>query len=187
MYIASYNNSLMREPAIKVGLTKDLYISPVGYDEGNGETGKPVSLAVGQNIDYEGYQIQYKSFDRPDVTKMTSGGDIEMGPKLVVSKGGKTYNVEPKIKGSMGNFTYVPAEIKDANLKIEIKKIDPTSEKADLVVSKLVEDTPKAPPKEVLSIQASIKPFISLVWIGVLIMVLGFFVSVGRRLKESLI
>ena len=187
MYIASYNNSLMREPAIKVGLTKDLYISPVGYDEGNGETGKPVSLAVGQNIEYEGYQIQYKSFDRPDVTKMTSGGDIEMGPKLVVSKDGKTYNVEPKIKGSMGNFTYVPAEIKDANLKIEIKKIDPTSEKADLVVSKLVEDTPKAPPKEVLSIQASIKPFISLVWIGVLIMVLGFFVSVGRRLKESLI
>ncbi|MGA7838029.1 MAG: cytochrome c-type biogenesis CcmF C-terminal domain-containing protein [Ignavibacteriaceae bacterium] len=187
MYIASYNNSLMREPAIKVGLTKDLYISPVGYDEGNGETGKPVSLAVGQNIEYEGYQIQYESFDRPDVTKMTSGGDIEMGPKLVVSKDGKTYNVEPKIKGSMGNFTYVPAEIKGANLKIEIKKIDPTSEKADLVVSKLVEDTPKAPPKEVLSIQASIKPFISLVWIGVLIMVLGFFVSVGRRLKESLI
>ncbi len=187
MYIASYNNSLMREPAIKVGLTKDLYISPVGYDEGNGETGKTVSLAVGQNIDYEGYQIQYESFDRPDVTKMTSGGDIEMGPKLVVSKGGKTYKVEPKIKGSMGNFTYVPAEVKDANLKIEIKKIDPTSEKADMVLSKLVDDAPKAPPKEVLSIQASIKPFISLVWIGVLIMVLGFFVSVGRRLKESLV
>lgn len=187
MYIASYNNSLMREPAIKVGLTKDLYISPVGYDEGNGETGKAVSLGVGQKIDYEGYQISYESFDRPDITKMTSGGDIEMGPKLVVSKDGKTYKVEPKIKGSMGNFTYVPAEIKEANLKIEIKKIDPTSEKADLMLAKLVDNAPKAPPKETLSIQASIKPFISLVWIGVLIMVLGFFVSVGRRLKESLV
>lgn len=187
MYIASYNNSLMREPAIKVGLTKDLYISPVGYDEGNGETGQPATLAVGQKIDYEGYNIMYESFDRPDLAKMTGGGDIEMGPKLVVSKDGKVFNVEPKIKGSMGNFTYVPAEIKEANLKIEIKKIDPTSEKADLILSKIVKDTPQVKPQEVLSIQASIKPFISLVWIGILIMVLGFFVSVARRLKESLI
>jgi cytochrome c biogenesis factor len=40
---------------------------------------------------------------------------------------------------------------------------------------------------EVLSISASVKPFINLVWAGVLIMFIGFFVAVSRRLKESLV
>jgi len=38
---------------------------------------------------------------------------------------------------------------------------------------------------EVLSVSASIKPFVSLVWAGVAIMVIGFFIAMTRRLKES--
>jgi cytochrome c-type biogenesis protein CcmF len=41
--------------------------------------------------------------------------------------------------------------------------------------------------KEVLTVTASIKPFINLVWAGVAVMVIGFFVAVTRRLKESLV
>lgn len=43
------------------------------------------------------------------------------------------------------------------------------------------------PKEEMLSVTAAIKPYISLVWIGVIVMVLGFFVAVARRLKESLL
>ena len=186
MYIADYNNSLMREPAIKVGMTKDLYISPVGYDEGK-PSEKPMTLTVGQQANVDSANIKYESFDQPDITKMTSGENIKMGTKLVVTKDNKTYKVEPTIEGSMGNFQYVPAEIKDLNMKITIKKVDPNTQKADFAITKIVEDNKQAAPKEVLSIQASVKPFISLVWVGILIMVFGFFVSVARRLKESLI
>ncbi len=186
MYIAEYNNSLMREPAIKVGMTKDLYISPVGYDEGTSAE-QPITMKIGQETNYEGFKIKYESFEQPDVAAMTSGGQIKMGTKLIITKGDKTYIAEPTIQGSMGNFNYVPAEIKEANLSIQIKKVDPQSQQADLLFTKIVEDKVKEAPKEVLSIQASIKPFISLVWIGILIMVLGFFVSVARRLRESLI
>ncbi len=38
---------------------------------------------------------------------------------------------------------------------------------------------------EILSVTASIKPFVSLVWAGVFIMVIGFFIAMTRRLKES--
>ncbi len=44
-----------------------------------------------------------------------------------------------------------------------------------------------AAPKEILTVDASIKPFISLVWIGVLTMVAGFIIASFRRSKESLI
>ena len=45
----------------------------------------------------------------------------------------------------------------------------------------------KTESNEVLSVTASIKPFVNLVWAGVAIMVVGFFVSMVRRLKESMI
>jgi cytochrome c-type biogenesis protein CcmF len=85
MYISDYNNGLMREPAILSMFTKDIYVSPLGYEESDGS-------------------------------------------------GLTTVNK----------------------------------------------------PKEVLTITASIKPFINFVWTGVLIMVIGFVISVIRRLKESL-
>ena len=49
-----------------------------------------------------------------------------------------------------------------------------------MVVKKIVEVR-----KEVLSIEASIKPFINLVWTGVILMVVGFIISVVRRTKET--
>ena len=120
---------------------------------------------------------------------MTTGGNIEMGTKLVVTKDGKNYEITPLIKRESNQFEYVPAEVKELNLKVEVKKIDPSSETADLILSKIKNDDTQitAKPKQVLTVTASVKPFISFVWIGVVIMVVGFFVSVARRLKESMI
>jgi cytochrome c-type biogenesis protein CcmF len=111
-----------------------------------------------------------------------------MGTNLVVTKNGKTYNVEPVLKKTGRDFIYVPVEIQEANLKIQLKKIDPTTQTAEYIVGKLKGDTTQTKaPKEVLTVAASVKPFISLVWGGILVMVVGFFVAVSRRLRESLI
>ena len=37
MYISDYNNSLMREPAILNLFSKDVYLAPLGYDEGTNQ------------------------------------------------------------------------------------------------------------------------------------------------------
>ena len=133
-------------------------------------------------------KIEYKTFDKPDMNVMMGGGDFQMGTKLVISKDGKSYNAEPLIKKEGRDFKYIPDQIEPANLKIELKKIDPNTQQAEFLISKIKnEGTSINQPKGVLSISASVKPFISLVWTGVLIMVLGFFVSVARRLKESFV
>ena len=52
MFISAFNNSLMREPDILPGWGKDLYISPVGYDEnGNGSQVLTVEASIKQNMD----------------------------------------------------------------------------------------------------------------------------------------
>ncbi len=59
MFISDFNNSLMREPDILPGWGKDIYISPVGYDEngvgggGNGQSQEvlTVEASIKQNMD----------------------------------------------------------------------------------------------------------------------------------------
>lgn len=191
MYISDFNNGLMREPAILSLLTKDFYISPLGYEDKSQSDvqGQSVSLGIGDKQEVDSAKVEYNSFDKPDLSVMQSGGDFQMGTKLTVTKDGKSYNVEPLIKRTGRDFKYVPVEIKEANLKIQLKKIDPATQKAEFIVSKIKEVKPVNPQQssEVLTVAASIKPFVSLVWTGILIMVLGFFVSVARRLKESFV
>jgi len=188
MYRSDFNNSIMREPAILSLLTKDIYISPLGYDEGSADNSasQKISINIDSIANFEGASIKYLEFIRPDMSAMMSGGDIEMGTKLSVTKDGKSYEISPLIKRESGKFIYIPVEVKEANLKIEVQKIDPGTQQAELIFSK-IEGNNQTPnqPTEVLSVTASIKPFVNFVWIGVVIMVVGFFISMSRRLKES--
>ncbi len=188
MYISTFNNGLMREPAILTMLTKDFYISPLGYDDGsqNKTQGQQVTMNLGQSTKFNGADIDYTDFVAPDMSTMMGGGDFQMGANLQIKKDGKIYKVEAIMKKEGRSVHFVPVEVKEADIKIQLQKIDPNSKTAELTFSKLDEaSSAPAQPKEVLSISASTKPFIGLVWTGVLIMVFGFFISVARRLKES--
>ena len=68
-----------------------------------------------------------------------------MGTNLKIVKDGKTYNVEPLLKKTGRDFIYVPADIDEANLKIQLKKIDPSSQTAELIVGKIKEKLLSAP------------------------------------------
>lgn len=188
MYRSDFNNSIMREPAILSLLTKDIYLSPLGYDEGSADNsaGQKISINIDSVASFEDASIKYLEFIKPDMSAMMSGGDIEMGTKLSVTKDGKSYEISPLIKRESGKFIYIPAEVKEANLKIEVHKIDPGTQQAEFTFSKINGDKQTvSEPHEVLSVTASIKPFVNFVWAGVVIMVVGFFISMVRRLKES--
>jgi len=187
MYISDFNNGLMREPAILSMATKDIYVSPLGYDDGstNKTEGQQISLTMGSSADFAGAKVTYNSFIAPDMSVMQSGGDFQMGAKLDIEKDGKTYNVEALMKKEGRDVKFVPVELKEANIRIQLQKIDPSTQKADITFSEINSTNAPIVPKEVLTISASTKPFINLVWTGILVMVFGFAISVTRRLKES--
>jgi cytochrome c-type biogenesis protein CcmF len=189
MYISDFNNGLMREPAILTMATKDIYVSPLGYDDGsnNKTEGKQISLTMGNSADFAGAKVTYKSFIAPDMSVMQSGGDFKMGAQIEIEKDGKTYEVDALMKKEGRDVKFVPAELKEANIRVQLQKIDPATQKADLTFSEINSTNTVAVPKEILTISASTKPFVNLVWTGILIMVIGFFISVARRLKESFV
>jgi len=186
MFIADFNNSLMREPDILVGFTHDFYVAPVGYnDSRDNQKGTPATMKSGETFSYDGKEIIFNKFVLPeDMSAMRNGGKFRIGVDLTVKNNGKEEKLEPFMESAGQGPKYFPAELKDANLKIEVTAMSAANKQVTLSFSKL--DAAAVPAKESLTVEASIKPFISLVWTGILIMVAGFIISAFRRSKESL-
>lgn len=190
MYIAEYNNSLMREPSILVMPTKDLYIEPLGYDEGSNQSqNSSLSITKGSSVEFNGVKISFTKFNMsPDVMKaMQEGKDFQIGAVITIESNGKSEEVELLRKQSGGEVEFTAYESKDLNLKLQLANLSASG--IELIPSTLDAQQENIPQekKEIFTVNASVKPFVSLVWIGVLVMVLGFFVAVSRRLKDSLI
>lgn len=192
MYIADFNNSLMREPDILNLLTKDFYVSPLGYTEDGSQHnhGETFTINKGESINYNGASITFNQFEFPQdaMNSMMAGGAFEIAAQLSVTSNGKKYDTKTIMKSEGGQRDFVPAEVPEANLKIEMVNLN-ASGTIEVLLSSLEEEGTESyadtAPKEVLSIEASVKPFINLVWAGVLVMVFGFVISVIRRTKES--
>jgi cytochrome c-type biogenesis protein CcmF len=194
MYIAEYNNSLMREPAILNLLSKDVYVAPLGYDEGRDQhsqgNGETVKLEKGVETEYNGSKISFDHFDvsSETMTAMQEGKDFQMGAVLTIEANGKTEEFELFRKSIDGQVQFTDYTSENAGIKIQLQNL--TAQMIEVSISPLNETQQQIvekPKQEVLTVTASIKPYISLVWIGVIVMFVGFFISVARRLKESLL
>jgi len=186
MYISEYNQGLMREPAIINMVTKDFYVSPLGYDEGKGH-GNVLTLTKGSSVDFEGVKFRFNDFSFSDETRqaMMAGGDFEIGVNLTAEYDGKQEGVIVALKNINGKRELTSFELKEKNMIIKLQNIDAAG-KVEVLVSHpdeggMMETTGK----ETLTITASIKPFINLVWMGVLVMFAGFLIAVVRRAKET--
>ena len=188
MFISEFNNGLMREPDILTGFTKDLYISPLSYDDGTQTKaqGSPLSLQLNEETTLNAVKIKYSEFVKPDPSAMSTGGDFQMGARLTVTQEGKTRSIDVLMKKDRANIIYTPVEVPEAKSTIQLTHIDHDSKKVDLLVTSTDVNQVKTQPKEILSATVSTKPFISFVWIGILVMVIGFAISTVRRLKETI-
>jgi len=188
MFVAEFNNSLMREPDILVGLTHDFYIAPLGYSNGEeNANGTSETMKSGDTFKYNDKEIVFDKFILPeDMSAMMGGGKFRISVELTVNYNGKTEKLEPYMENAGQGPQYYPAESKNADLKVSITSMNATNKQVTLDFSTISGQGKTATPKEVLTVEASIKPFISLVWTGVLVMVAGFLISAFRRSKESL-
>ncbi len=188
MYISDFNQGLMREPAILTMITKDFYVSPVGYDEGKASNdGSDISLELGKTTEFNGAILAFKDFDFSQEARdaMMAGGDFEIAVLLNASLGDKSEDFKVALQNVNGQRGFTSYELPDMNIKVQLVNLD-ASGTVQLTLSKLDGgDIVQNQGKEILTISASVKPFINLIWGGVLIMFAGFIISVVRRLKDS--
>jgi len=189
MYVSDFNNSLMRIPAILTLPTQDLYISPLGYDEAkhiHSDDGTTLSLQKGVSTEFNDVNILFTKFHLREGTMaaMQEGRDFQMGAVLTIEKNGNIEEIELLRKQISGKVEFTSFASEEFDIKIKLVKL--TADNIEIALSKIAKEVEEQIAQEVLYISASIKPFISFVWIGVVVMVVGFFISVMRRLRDSL-
>ncbi len=187
MYVSDFNNSLMREPDILNRLTKDIYVEPLGFSENSqkGTSGETFNLKKGESINFNGAEITFNEFQRSEnaIEAMQKGDDFYIGADLIVEKNGKIYNALPKFQNKNGKRSYTTDKIEEADLTFRLSSLSAAGS-IELVVASLTNSQSNAT-NDVLSVQASVKPFINLVWLGTILMVFGFLIAVKRRVSEN--
>ncbi|MGB5529890.1 MAG: cytochrome c-type biogenesis CcmF C-terminal domain-containing protein, partial [Ignavibacteriaceae bacterium] len=170
MYRSDFNNSIVREPAILTLLTKDIYFSPLGYEEG-GQTQSQhshnhISLKKGDTTSFGGAKITFVRFNMAAETMqlMSEGKDFQMGAVLEIEKDGKKTETELLRKKVGEQIEFTSFESEEMNLKIELEIL--TADVIDIALSSLdgaesKGETVQTESNAVLSVTASIKPFVN--------------------------
>jgi cytochrome c-type biogenesis protein CcmF len=193
MFHSEYSNGTMRNPDIAMFLTKDFYISPVsleqeeqaGHGDGSYHLKKGVPTQAGDlMLTFRGFEMSHDSQD-----KMLNGSGFPIGAAIEVKQGEKTEVVTPVTIYKEGSSpTYQSALLKDGKTSIQLLRVnvDMTTKESNIAIAVHRDgESVKSEKNEVLIVEASVKPFISLLWTGTVILFLGFGISILRRAKEA--
>jgi len=193
MFHSEYSNGTMRNPDIAMFLTKDFYISPVSLeqDEQTGYGNGPYHLKKGVPIQAGDLVLTFRSFEmsHDSQNRMMNGSGFPIGAAIEVKRGEKTEVVTPVTIYKEGSSpTYQSALLKDEKTSIQLlhMNVDMTTKESSIAIAVHRDGkSAKSEKNEVLIVEASVKPFINLLWAGTVILFLGFVVSILRRAKEA--
>ena len=188
MFHSDYNNSVMRNPDYVSFLTNDLYIEPVSVETPKQEaTGEMVHLARGKGTTFGPYTLTFEAFDMQSHTGGTMGGnDVAIGARILVKKGKSVTTVLPVSVFNQGDVSSsTPALLENGTeLRLMGMNVDMTTRVSTVILQATAPGAVQIASKETLVVEASVKPFISLVWLGTVICLAGVAVALIRRQRD---
>ena len=186
MYLTK-SQEMMREPDVRAGILSDIYVSPLEMRQSGQEQGSQLTLVKGETKEINGYRVNFGEF------KMTShegGQNFQVGAVLHIVKGDKHITVTPALlMGSEGRQS-LPAVIQAAStdapeISVSLNNLNADKKMIELVFNGLGgTDSASHDQTEQLLVEFSEKPFMSILWIGTIILIAGTFVSFTQRIKE---
>jgi cytochrome c biogenesis factor len=190
MFVSNYGGQeqIMRNPGIAKFFTTDVYVEPQALYAPEPDGGKRYGFVKGQTYDYGGYAVTFTEFDMNNSRESES---FRVGGMFRVEKYGEEAQelMVARTTGPEG-VQSEPALVAAGDLQIEILGMTPNQE--DLALS-MVEVRLKNPNiavdpndmRETLVVEASLEPFISLVWVGIIVMLTGMIIARSRRTSDA--
>ncbi|HUL45091.1 MAG TPA: cytochrome c biogenesis protein CcsA [Bacteroidota bacterium] len=191
MRYSTENNSMMRHPDILNMYTQDFYVSPLSVESPTDNSQETFTFSKGELKKVDGVSVKFVDFDfsNEEKAKMVTGNaDVTIGVILDVSDGSTTQQVKPLFRRTPSGPSFVPARTSDGSKEFTIVRLqpnreDPAQSKVEIGVTDF--KSPSKPTVETLVLEATIKPFINLVWMGTITLVVGFVVTIIRRVQEA--
>lgn len=176
---------LTPNPDSKHYLTKDIftYITAVPMKDDGSDTAQytPHEVKPGDSIFFSNGLIVLESLEPQPKNPNYKGepGDLAVGAKLkVFTKNNEKYSIEPVYFIRDSSFQYnIPDTVAPLSLYVRFSKILPKDNKIELEVKE------SATFKDYIVMKALVFPFINVLWIGTLIMIVGFLMSIYQKVK----
>ncbi|MCK6618906.1 MAG: heme lyase CcmF/NrfE family subunit [Calditrichaceae bacterium] len=190
-YFSRSNQGQMREPDVRSNLMYDLYISPLERRSTAGHThhGNTLVLKKGEKKSFGDYQVSFVSFD---MGGHSEAGVLRVGANLTISNERESYSVVPAVLYSQGGARPEAATFplrsgdKSTSATVTIQRIDADQKLVELELTGLGEQTGEnVAPKEMIMVEVSRKPFMSVLWLGAILMTAGTLIGIRRRLAPA--
>ena len=178
-YLNTIGNGISTEPDIANFPTKDLYLSVKNYTEPE-FINKDVVLKKNEKAEFEGIEFQFLDFTNKG---SNMSGNTPIGAILKVTDGKNIDTIAPTLQYVQGNPEYVPAQIfSKPTYFFYFEKMNLSGENTTATI--YVEDKSTLVKNDTLILSVSVKPFITVLWVGTVVLVLGFFFSVYKRARD---
>lgn len=184
IYMNNYMGNMMHEPAIQRGWIEDLYLSPLQVARNNQHQGhEMLTIGKGQSQTWHDYEIHFTGFD---MQSHGEGQAIQVFAKLEFVKGNKTVSLRPGVLVQGQKREPIPEMLEDDDMgktEIILNGINADQHTIELMFhnqKKMAEQASKA---QVL-MEVSLKRFISLIWLGAIILIIGTIIGGINRFKE---
>ncbi|MEI7483670.1 MAG: cytochrome c biogenesis protein CcsA [Ignavibacteriota bacterium] len=195
MFFSKFSNGVMKSPDIAYFSYKDLYLSPMSLEEPSPYPSESLySLKKGSKTKANELEVEFIDFDFGTMQKggkEMASGNYTLGAILKVNDGVNTETLNLKTKFTEGTPSPTPFTMQNnkkyvfyfLNMSVKGEEAGGTTASVSIMDPSTVSSGSE---KETLVVAASIKPFISVLWTGVLILFVGFILSIVRRRKEIL-
>jgi cytochrome c-type biogenesis protein CcmF len=193
MFYSSFSNGIMKNPDIAYFSYKDLYISPMSLEEPSPYPKESIyDLKKGETRKINGLEVEFIDFDFGTMQKggkEMASGNYTLGAILKVKDGKNEETLN--IRTQFVNGTPSPSPVTLQNnknfvfyfLNMSVKGEEQGGTTATLSIVDPVKMT-MGSNSESFVITAAVKPFISVLWTGIVILCFGFVLSIIRRRKE---
>jgi cytochrome c-type biogenesis protein CcmF len=183
-YYSEYTQSYMLGPHVKVGINKDIYISPISYMPGQTNNDRQVELRKNEPVSLDNLKFTFNQFvvgDHMDQSPMTVRTDITVS----VSDGNysKDITIQPALWMEDGKLQGNDLQIPDTDYQVHVQSIDANEGIVILAVHGGPVDTEA--PKDILAVEVSEKPLISILWLGCIVLLFGMSVSLIDVIKKA--
>ncbi len=186
----SGEQGVMRNPDIASFLTRDLYVSPVSVQEGEGahSHGASYTLPKGRAVEVGDATATFVKFDMGAHGAEGMGqGAMKIGSRIDVVRGSERETIVPvMVYAPNAEPEYQPARSAILGGDVRLIAMNAGMNAGESAVSiEVGGGHGGSGPEETLIVEASIKPFVGLLWLGFLVMMGGFGVAIAQRWKEA--
>jgi cytochrome c-type biogenesis protein CcmF len=186
------NQGIMRTPDISSFLTRDLYISPVSVEEHNHASDmETYTIPRGETVSIGDVQATFVRFamDQHGTEAMMQGtGGMAIGSVLEVTNGSERETITPVAvyrENSTPIYQASPSRLINADVKLLAMNVGTSSTPSTITVGVMRNDVHDHDVHDALVVEASTKPFMSMLWGGTVLIMLGVVLSIAKRTKEE--